>query len=310
MDEPKLCSAVKALFAKAGGAPAPRPADEGRELCPQVKALFAGAEAASAAGTAGADLGGSPLPRGEPGPSASPDPQPPEDDDKDARRRRRRRRRRRKKAKAAPAPARGAGGGGGGAAVPALPPGIVVRPRNAPRRPSRKPGLRLALGDGVLRKHSVFVYIFSRRGLYVLTNHDGELGVPGGKREARDHDLWAVAVREWEEEVGCPLPLRPCDLTAIDFVNPSCLSRHYYGFFSDDAVQRLALPEGPLDTDDAEAHAHWKADWADSVMEGWGYGADEEAPGSGRNWRPHIRRLLIMLSAMRESPSFGFGSRR
>ena len=37
-----------------------------------------------------------------------------------------------------------------------------------------------------------------------LRRHPGEISFPGGRREEHEHDLWATALREAEEEIGLP----------------------------------------------------------------------------------------------------------
>lgn len=45
--------------------------------------------------------------------------------------------------------------------------------------------------------------LLGRRALH-LPLHPGEVAFPGGKREPGDHSPWDTALREAEEEVGCP----------------------------------------------------------------------------------------------------------
>lgn len=42
-----------------------------------------------------------------------------------------------------------------------------------------------------------------------LTNHAGQIALPGGKPEPGDRDLWHTALREAEEEVGLAEPVDP-----------------------------------------------------------------------------------------------------
>ena len=45
--------------------------------------------------------------------------------------------------------------------------------------------------------------VFTRRGAH-LRRHAGEISFPGGRRDAKDPDLVATALREAEEEIGLP----------------------------------------------------------------------------------------------------------
>lgn len=50
-----------------------------------------------------------------------------------------------------------------------------------------------------------------------LRRHAGEISFPGGRREDRDADLLATALREAEEEVG----VRPADVSVIGALQPT-----------------------------------------------------------------------------------------
>jgi 8-oxo-dGTP pyrophosphatase MutT (NUDIX family) len=60
---------------------------------------------------------------------------------------------------------------------------------------------------------AVLVPMYVRRGELQLVftkrrddmrRHPGEISFPGGRREEQEHDLWATALREAEEEIGLP----------------------------------------------------------------------------------------------------------
>lgn len=62
----------------------------------------------------------------------------------------------------------------------------------------RQAGVLVALTDEAMPR-----VLLGRRALHLVL-HPGEVAFPGGKREAGDRGPWDTALREAEEEVGCP----------------------------------------------------------------------------------------------------------
>ena len=103
-------------------------------------------------------------------------------------------------------------------------------------------------------KASAFVIVKRRDGAFLCTlEGDGEIGVPGGKWEPeRDGFSWdRLAAREYEEEVGAPLPT-PVSAGYLEWGSDAYQVRFKVLTVSDGVAD--GIPTGPSSDPDGAVH--------------------------------------------------------
>jgi 8-oxo-dGTP pyrophosphatase MutT (NUDIX family) len=117
------------------------------------------------------------------------------------------------------------------ATVPLAPP---ERPGDGGRFAGRSPRAAAVLVPLVQREQGLQV-LLTRRTEH-LRNHAGQISFPGGAVDAADHDAWAAALREAEEEIGLsadfiePLVQLPVYSTVTAFEVTPCVALVRPGF--------------------------------------------------------------------------------
>lgn len=107
------------------------------------------------------------------------------------------------------------------------------------------------------KREAAFVVLIRPDGrYYCVENRKGNIGVPGGKREATlDKRLWHTAKREFEEETGAPLVTSE-PLPYIQFSQSHYLCRFYYAQISE--AWAASLPCGRVqDPAGTEQRVFW-----------------------------------------------------
>ncbi|MBI2387733.1 MAG: CoA pyrophosphatase [Elusimicrobia bacterium] len=97
-----------------------------------------------------------------------------------------------------------------------LTPRLAAARRNPPRPGLLETSVALMLAPGERGLEALFI----RRAVRAGDPWSGNIGLPGGRREAGDADLLATAIRETREEIGVDLPPGAL-LGALDDLQPS-----------------------------------------------------------------------------------------
>lgn len=103
-----------------------------------------------------------------------------------------------------------------------MPPFDALRPRlaSAKTSPSRPDILETSVAVMLAPGEKGLEVLFIRRAERAGDPWSGHIGLPGGRREDRDADLLATAIRETREEIGVDLP-HAALLGSLDDLQPS-----------------------------------------------------------------------------------------